>query len=372
MQKRIENFCDFLDHKFGAFFAAVILSFILLFIGSLYVTPYFHTVELGEFFQSLSVNPFNLQEINTMRFRILTPLLAHLLFLRGRLYILMPLAFAILFLSSVYIHFRKSQHYSPAESMSIASLLAFSMPVLFTFRFPGYVDIPNYLFVFLCFVFSERKNPLCFLFFSLGLLNHESIIFMLPAFMLTYNRRFVFKNFAISIILLAVSFIPVVLYRHYVYVYSNTPIEYSPHYYVNPDNIKHVINAIYRMLPLGIFMTFKLFWVLPVLSVIKDWKNNNYFNAFIIIFIIFLNFSQLLVASDTSRTLSLGFLAIILGARQIKKYYSSEIYLKILMALIGLNFLVPQYYIGQEGVRPFFMVPISILFQFFGLNWHTF
>ena len=166
-----------MELQIGLYPTAFLLNVALLGIAAIYVTPAFRTINLGAFYEILSINPFNFQASNPVQLRILTPLLAYLLFLRGPFFILLPLFIGMLFLTFIYIHYRK-QSFTPIESLGMASLMAFSTPILFTLHFQGYTDTTSYLLLFLCLVFI--KNPIWPLFFALAVLNHYSNIFAAP------------------------------------------------------------------------------------------------------------------------------------------------------------------------------------------------
>jgi hypothetical protein len=165
---------DKVESRFGLYPTGFLLGMALVGIAAVYVTPAFHTVSLGAFYEILSLNPFNFPAANPLQLRILTPLLAYFLFFRGPLFLLFPLLVGVLFLTLIYTHYRK-QDFGPLESLGMASLMAFSTPILHLLHFQGYTDTTSYLLLFLCLILI--KTPLWFLFFGLAILNHESNLF---------------------------------------------------------------------------------------------------------------------------------------------------------------------------------------------------
>src|ERR1035437_1817416 len=131
-----------LELKLGPYITSLIVAFVLLCMAAIYVTPAFAPMQLGRGYASLSINPFDFSKQNNLRFRILTPVLAYMVGLRGSLYIIFPLIIALFFLSAIFYYLRRQS--SPAESFLITTLICFSSPILFLLHFQGYVDVTSY------------------------------------------------------------------------------------------------------------------------------------------------------------------------------------------------------------------------------------
>jgi hypothetical protein len=134
--------------------------------------PVYH----GIYYAELASNP--LQAGNPNAYRILTPLIAYLTGLRGDRIIILNAIVALTLLALVY-YFARQREYAPTLALATAAMLALTMPTLFTLFYGGYTDSTSYLLIFLMLVLSRR--PVWFwTLFLLGLLNRESVIFLLP------------------------------------------------------------------------------------------------------------------------------------------------------------------------------------------------
>ena len=116
-------------------------------------------------------------------------------------------------------------------------------------------------------------------------------------------------------------------------------------------------------------MAFKLFWAVPIVGIYYTIKNKNIYNTITICLIIVCALCQLVIVSDTSRQMGLAFLSIIVGIKEIKKYYSNSLFQKALYTLLFFNFLVPQYYVAQSHVTPFFSMPMSLIYEMLSFPW---
>lgn len=352
----------YLEEKFGIYFSSLIVAIILLCIASIYVTPSIGPMELGRGYASLSIAPFDFSEQNNLRFRILTPFLAYCLGLRGSLYILFPLFVALLFLSGIYFYIRKTQ--APAESLLITMLICFSSPILFLLHFQGYVDVTSYLLILLIIIFIKKIFvwiPLM----AMLLLNHESNLFIVPGLLYFYylNTPNKIKTTIYALVGLALAFIPFWLYRNYINEVS--PVEYNFEMYYS--QIKGNIKSIAVYFPIGFFYAFKLFWLFPMFAIYYFWKEKNQQQLLFYTILTVGVFSQLLFASDTSRLIGLAFPVILCSALKIKQQWGTELFLKRTFYMILINFLIPQYYVGQSVMIRFYPLPSSLILKhFFG------
>ncbi len=351
----------YLEQKFGIYFSSLIIAFILLCIAAIYVTPSMAPMELGRGYASLSIAPFDFSEQNNLRFRILTPFMAYCIGLRGPLYILFPLIIASLFLSAIYFYMRKTQ--APSESLLITMLICFSSPILFLLHFQGYVDVTSYLLILLMIIFIKKISiwiPLM----TLLLLNHESNLFIIPGLLYFYHINTSNKtNAAFNAILgFVLAFIPFWLYRKYITEVS--PVDYNFEMYYS--QIKENIKSIAIHFPIGFFYAFKLFWLFPVFAIYYLWKEKNQQQLMLYTILTLGVLSQLLFASDTSRLIGLAFPVILFSASKIKQQWGTELFLKRIFYLILINFLIPQYYVGQSVMIRFYPLPSSLILKYFG------
>jgi len=357
----IDSLCKSLETKFGLYLSSLILSALLLILASLYATPVFKPINHGVYFVQLSTNPFDISSNNPMQYRILTPLIGYILFLRGESFLILPLIMGWLLLATVYIYSRK-QGFEESESLAFSSLLAFSSPILFLLHFQGYVDTTSYLLVILAIIFQD-KPWVWPLFFSLSVVNHESNCFLLPWFLfLMYYKRTNLKNIAKSLVVLTFMFSLIMIYRKW--VDKNVSGALSAGFYLQWPAIKFNISRIARFFSWGCFEAFKLFWFFPLLTCFEFFVLGRYRDIMHLALIILCAMFQLILASDTSRLMGLAFPSILFSAMALKELWGSNHFKKWIWLVIILNFFVPQYYVGQECGIPFLPSPISVILKY--------
>lgn len=360
----IATFLCHCEQRYGKLLCAFVIAIALLAIAAVYVTPSLTVKELGRGYASLSVNPFDLSEQNNLRCRILTPLMAYFSGLRGNLYIFFPLIITLFFLTATYLFLRKKL--SSLESFYTTALICFSSPVLFLLHFQGYADITSYLIILMIITFIKKPyvwGPLM----AMLLLNHESNLFILPALLFFYfisaeNKT---KALAFTGISLIVAILPFYFYRKY--VSETSPVEYNFNMYLS--QIKENIKTIVAYSGVGVFYAFKLFWIFPLLAAYHYWKEKNWQYLLLFLLILWGALSQLLVASDTSRLMGLAFPLILFSALKLKDVYGSSMFTKGTFYLLLVNFCVPQFYVGQSVMIPFYPLPVSLVMRYcFGIE----
>jgi len=361
---KINNILLFLEQKWGIYLTSLMVAFLLLCIAAIYVTPALAPTQLGRGYASLSIDPFNFSGENYLRYRILTPFLAFCVGLRGPLYILFPMIIALFFLSTIYYYIRKI--HGASESLLITMLICFSTPILFLLHFQGYVDITSYLLLLLI-IICIRKPLICIVLLSLLLLNHASNLFSIPFLFFYYyiNSSNKLKSTIYSFIGIALAFIPFYCYRNYVSAFSG--VEY--HFEAYRSQILENVNTVASHFLIGVFYAFKLFWLVVLFAMYYYWKEKNNQQLLLFVFIILPSFGQMLLASDTSRFVGSAFPAILFGAVKLKQQWGSELFLKRIFYLVLVNFLIPQYYVGQATMIPFYPLPLSLILKhFFGIE----
>jgi hypothetical protein len=358
LQQRLFRFTEKTEKKFGLYSSSIIINLILIAIACIYTTPSLSVLELGNYYKELSIHPFVFNN-NPVQYRILTPLIAYCLFLRGNLYIIMPLISGLLLLACIYIYFRKKDFHT-LDATCVTAIIAFSSPILFTLHFPGYVDTTSYLLIFLTYIFIEKKQfLLAFLFYTLSLINHEINLFMAPFFLWMCFIQIKVINYWRPLLLLSISCIVIVLFRKFIDRFTNVP--FGNNLYFNRDYFIWNFKVMYRLMPLGIFMCFKLFWGLPLFAVYKKIVTKSYKDVFTIIFAILFGCAPLILSSDTSRIVGLSFLSILISVVFLKPLVDSKMFTKYLIILVILNFFVPSYYIGQTNPIPFYPLPVFLI-----------
>lgn len=357
---------------------AGLLGVILMAAAAVYVTPALQAVNNGIGYQALADNPFDfsrplmlrswdererIQYRDMMRLRILTPLVAHYLYFRGPAYIFFPLLVGVLFLAAVYIHARR-QGFGGAEALGMAGLMAFTTPILFHLHFQGYTDTTTYLLLFLTLVFAGRWW-LWPIFFALAILNHHSSPFLAPLLLLSPRRR---THWLATVLLLGLSVVPFYLYHQWARVHAGNLLDET--LYLSRDHIRFTVNSVAQYLPLGAFEAFKPAWAFPLIAIAYLLQTRRWRYALFLAAAIVLAMLQMLFVWDTSRHISLiAFVAVLFGAEVVREKWGAPRFVRTLWVLIGFNFLVPQYYIGQATAYPFYPLPVSLILRFvFGID----
>ncbi len=142
-----------------------------MFLAALYCLPSISTHHLGVHYRDLANNPFLFDSKNPASFRILTPFISYICGLRGEGIIITNILISIIMIGVIYRYFRSISKF-PSDGLFAAFLITFSMVILSTLHNGGYCDILTYLIIFLMWRY-QKKRPLFYLLFFLGLLNRE-------------------------------------------------------------------------------------------------------------------------------------------------------------------------------------------------------
>jgi hypothetical protein len=371
----IDHFAERLERRLGLPGASLVGGAILLALAAIYTTPAYQVINNGTSYAAMATDPFDFHDGNVFRHRILSSLLAHFLYLRGPSFLWFPILVSIVFLGSIYFCFRKWQ-FSRCESWLIASLMAFSSPILFLLHFQGYTDVLSHLLLFLCYVF-RGKRLIWSSSLALALLNHEASAFSVPWILFFAaqstlrkagsDRRRAALGLCMDLVALAWAFVPVALLKLLV------PLPTAPESAASYEGLIRLIQwnvgIIARMAWFGVFEAFKLFWFLPLLAIARAPRGAGKARIAGLILTFSAGFLQLLVAHDISRHMGHSFLTILLGAMYLKEVTPDhERFARRLLCLVAANFLVPQYYVGQRLAWPFLPLPVSLILLAFGLD----
>jgi hypothetical protein len=347
--ERARRACGGLEARIGLPLSALVVGLGLVAAAAILSRPSLGPVNHGALYARLSEAPLSLAEDNWVQLRILGPLVGYVLFLRGGLFPLLPLAFLVLFLSSIYLHYRRSG-VGHATSLGIAGLMAFSTPTLFPLSGAGYVDPIVAFLLFWC--FARPGLPfLQGLLFTLAIFTHESALFALPWVLMPSGpgqpRRW--RSWLMTAGLCALGIVLLFAWREY--ATAQIPVRFSNDFYLG--RIGKNWRIIRWLLPLGVFMAFRLFWALPVLAAFdavrrRDWHASAWLSA-----VVGGAVAQLVFAHDVSRLMGLAFPAVLKGADLIRRERGEPALERLLWALILWNLLVPAYEVRPPGVYRF-------------------
>jgi hypothetical protein len=367
----VENLARGFELRLGTRWTWLVAGLVLTLLAAIYITPAYEPVNQGTWFSSLSEHPLSLENREPIRMRVLSPLIGHALFLRGRFYFIFPLLVLIVFNGAIYWYGRR-EGLSEMASWGLAVLMAFSMPTFYQLHFAGYSDSLSFLLLFLCLVFSQHVTiwaPL----FMLAMFNHEIAIFFVPVLLWQYvGREMALRRWLAGAAAVSLALLPVALFRWFIERHS--AVQYSESSYLNIHNILKTGHSIIEYFPLGFFMAYRLFWVLPIFAIVIQMKRKRYFEVVSLALPIFCALAQLLVATDTSRLIGFAFPSIIGGAMVIYDWTcEKEKFAARLWSLIGLDLLVPAYYVGQAAILPLIPLPISLILCALHVDaWHLY
>jgi hypothetical protein len=351
-----------------------VVGLLLLAAAAISVTPADFSAfcdHICRFYAELSEEPFNFAVPNRHQFRILTPLLAHILHLRGAPYFsALPLIMIWFFLAAIYGFFRYKHRYSLFEAVGMASLMAFSIPVWFSLIFPGFVDATSYLLLFLCIAFIEYIW-LWPLFYGFALFNHEHGLFAAPWLLTlaTFRWRFSLSGFGWSLALIGLAVLLLLLFRDFV-LSQGARVSLTAEFYLKEPTLLKVFRYNHGRYLLAAFSAFKLFWFWPLAVIYFAARGKGRKSVAVWLLLVMGSATaQLLLAWDQSRLMGFAFPAILLGAHEMRRMWGSKVFQKRLWLIIAANALVPNVFLVLSKTLAIWNLPASLIYLFvFGDN----
>jgi hypothetical protein len=282
----------------------VFISTVLLIFAN-YLLPRQEIGWHGRYYVELSKNLF-LPENHPTRFRILSPVIAHL----------MPFSpesnFKILtyfctFLSSILIYvFIRQNCFTHKQGIIGISFFIFSSASLPSLNYYGFVDPLTYLLLLLSLIFIKRKY-LFSLLISLAVLNRETAILFVPLYYLfnLQNNILERKLLKDTLLIFIISTLTFIISRTLVSLVTNFEdyLGFGYYFYNSIEHQKTALNAKFSIYMKGVWGTFDLVWVLMffgVFSCKKKW-------LYSLIYLLLIGFGQTLIALDTNRMIAVAF-----------------------------------------------------------------
>lgn len=345
----VSQFLEKWEKRYGLLPAALLAACITLGAACLYVWPKTQPAYHGLDYSALSTHIFNLEFPSDQRFRVLSPLLGWLTGLKGDLFKIIPWIFQILFLGAVYFEFRRKGH-GISLSLLATALMGFSCTTFIPLISPGYVDPATYCFAFLA--FSRLDRPIhSAIFWGLALLNHESVLFILPGLILAFrmhhpSMKEVFRYGAW--ILLASA--PYFLYRMGVGQFSR--VHFSTDFYFSRENIQDCLRVTLPLAPLAAFLAFRLFWFFPAYALIRSWNNNRTSQSAFFLVSFGCVAGQLVIAYDSTRLFCLAFPLVLMGMDLLAREMGQRAITRKGWILFGFNLLILPAFTGRDQVFP--------------------
>lgn len=349
------------EARSGLFFTSCIVAVIFMVTAMLYVQPLFDPAFHGIQFSLLSEAPFDYSAANALRYRILSPFIGYVLFLRGPYFFIVPFAAAWIFTGTVYYQYRRKNllHF---DALLLTCFVAFSSTILIPFVAPGYTDVVTWLFIFMAFMKAE-KIPWSAFYFSLALLNHESSLAVLPALIMycIYTDR---KSILKILVCFLLACVPHLCYRWFVNMHAETM--YNTDFYFSSSNVLFSFRKLFLFLPAAVFYTFKLWWIFPICFTVWSLARKNFLQPAIILLLIGGALSLLIISYDYTRMMVICFPAVLLSYKWLMETVDRNMLRKFTLVLVALNFLVLQYHFNYDGAQPMFPWILNKVSAFFG------
>jgi len=339
-----------LEKKWGLVWLSIVVGLLVLGFAALFTTPRWELFYHGKGFARLSMAPFDLSVESSLRYRILAPLLGYVLFLKGSLFKYLMLAFLAAFYSLLYLFHRK-KGFSPTNSLGIGILLSLSTLSFYQLYFPGYNDPVSYVLILILLFYREHR-AIVITCLALLLFNHDNTIFLFPFFFLfLIGTEYKFSS-ALRTFLL---FIPAILsYASYRYIISSiSEIDFDTAYYFDPENLRWTRDHVSEHLAEGIFQSFRLGWIFPILAILIYVTKKNYKNVLMFLVGFVFVTTQFIIAYDISRLMGLAFPLIILSAWTVRDRFGPKVFNNLIWTVVFINLFIPSLCIGALEPIPY-------------------
>jgi hypothetical protein len=336
--------------RFGRLFISIITGIFLLLIAAVLSSVRMETFYHGNGFTRLSLHPFEMEGENDLRFRILSPLMGYLVFMRGPAFKYFMLIVLGAFFGLVYF-FKRKEAYRPSESLGVTLLLVFSTLAFYQLFFPAYTDPTSFLLILL-FMMFYRKRIASLILIILMLFNHENTIFLFPFFfLLMMNGNWNGKNLKAVLFMFIIAFIPYIIYRKLIAAHAEVNFTFS--YYFDAGNMKWTKEHVLPHLAQGVFQSFRLGWIIFLLAFAIDLYEKRLKEILMMSVVIVFVFSQLTIAWDISRLVGFSFPVILISANRLREFFGTKKFLAIIYSVFILNFFIPSYCIGALDPIPY-------------------
>jgi hypothetical protein len=345
----IDSFFEKAEKRFGIAIVIILTGLFFLFLSALITSIRLDLFFHGNGFTRLSTNPFDLESENDLRYRILSPLLGYILYLRGVAFKYFMLFVLAIFFGLIYFFLRKDK-VRPSEALGITALCSFSTLSFHQLYFPAYTDPTSYLLILL-FINLYRNYFVGIMLISLMLFNHENTVFLFPFFfLLMMEKDFSFKKIIKVAMQFIIAIVPYLIFRKFISM--NSHVGFTITYYFDHNNLQWTKDHVLPHLADGIYQSFRLFWLIPVIAIIINFYEKNYYELLLLVVIFLGVTTQFVIAYDISRLAGLAFPMILISALRMRAFMGTEKFLRVIYILILINFFIPSWYVGAlEPVR---------------------
>jgi hypothetical protein len=310
------------------------LAFRLFIVLAILVVP-LRLQSLGDSYAHMSISPFE-EPFGVLHRRLVMPAVANLVGLSGyAFYLLFSLTLAFILLYLVLIWLEKSD--LKVNLVLIASLLTCSF-FIYGFEMPGYPD--QLAMVFLMLIMLLPLTDLGKLgLAALALVTHEaSVLMLLPVALFTFSKREQHQFLILMVVYAAlvaagVGFNVQSLLEAHGDVGGKRPWE-------------HLVEKP-LLLVAGVFVAYKLFWIVNGVAVVKAWKSGGRRDALFFVTALLLPLAILPFAVDASRLAGFGFAGMLLA---LKFVLDRGMISPVAMTVFSiLNLIIPSFYVGLNS-----------------------
>jgi hypothetical protein len=355
---------EHLERRYGRFAAALLtavavqLFSLLLYAPALWIPP---PKRFSEMYEPLVQNPWR-TDANAepqVRHRLLGPVIAHYLGLRG-LWSTLPHLLAITgFLTAAQLLLRR--HFDGPTSFKLLLLIGTTQAVITSQTWMGYQDSIGHFAVALCLLTNRAWLAALFLF--VGMLADERTAAAVPLlvcwqFIFAPDRRW---TRAIAHGLAGV----VATAAWYAYLKWVQSSFVPPEALAGLDWRNMLSTEYYRRflndIPLGWFETLRAAWLLPILVVGLWWREGRWWNIIIFLGAVLLCLGQAGLVGDISRSAAFVWPAVIIAARALATHDAARLSIYVNAAVL-INIFTPCYQVLAES--KFFLywpLPLSAL-----------
>ncbi len=329
------------EEKYGRLGLSLRVTVVLLLAAMIYTRLGTDCAYLGGQYAAMAGDPLALDNFKTVGYRILTPLIAWSVGLRGCGITVINLLVAGGLIWAVYDYFRRNAR-RVSDAPLAAAVMTSLFATLFTVYYAGYTDSTTYLLAFLMYRFRQRRL-LFYALFGLALFNRESIVFLVP-WLVWLNAREGHTRLpwlVDTIVGFGVAALPYAAFRWW--VGQQVEVSYSLSYYFEhlAENPFAVLQYGMETLPPGVFAAFKLLWLVPLLALVQAWKAHDRTMLGSLLLLLVVPALQLFIAADTTRLISLSFPSVLIGLHYLLQTNAMNVRRWIGWLVLG-NLFVPN------------------------------
>ena len=344
---------------------ALAFSSVLFGLAVLFTTPRLAPYSQGLQFGELSMNPFSIHEGNGLHYRIFFPFLSWALGFIGEQVVWTSMIIIGLSLCLViYGTWRKG--FTWTQAGLAGALIAFTIPLQFTFVYGGFPDAIIYLMM-LIMLLAVRKPVVFWTAFGLSLFTHESVVLLLP-FLLLYRYSVVRSDQTIwqwlvreVVPALIAAFVPYLAYRWWVNTNMMSDVldsgaAGSQMYCIykaleNPLICMREANLLGVLLPWSIFGTYYYWLAIPAVQFVQFVRTKQWLRVLQYLAVVAAFASTFPINLDTTRVV--GFILFPMIMLSLWEYFKTPRQWKLLAIVVGLILLTPHMYVINGTLRYF-------------------